>query len=93
MSTGKTREGTNRKRSSDITDPTIHLSNITTGHAEVWRGDHIIGSVESIDRPHVMNGLAEIERRWEARRILSDSYSFSTFPTRREAVNYLAEEY
>lgn len=76
-----------------MTEPTIHLSNVTSGYAEVWHKDHIIGSVESINRPHVMNGFAKIERWWEARRILGDSYSFSTFPTRREAVNHLVEEY
>lgn len=80
-----------------MTTTPIRLRNITTGHAEVWHGDHIIGSVKRIDWPHVVNGLVKIEHRWEARRILDfftfEPYSLSTFPTRREAVNHLAEEH
>ena len=78
------------------TTPT-HLRNITNGYAEVWSEDDILGAVKLIDRPHVVNGLAKIEHRWEARRILDfftfEPYSLSTFPTRREAVNHLAEEH
>ena len=78
------------------TTPT-HLRNITKGYAEVLRGYDIIGTVKRIDRPHMVNGLAKIEHRWEARRILDfftfEPYSLSTFPTRREAVDYLAKEY
>jgi len=76
------------------TTPT-HLRNITTGYAEVWSEDDILGAVKRIDWPHVVNGLVKIEHRWEARRILDfftfEPYSLSTFPTRREAVNHLAE--
>ena len=78
------------------TTPT-HLRNITNGYAEVWSEDDILGAVKLIDRPHVVNGLAKIEHRWEARRILDfftfELYSLFTFPTRREAVDYLAKEY
>ena len=78
------------------TTPT-HLRNITTGYAEVWSEDDILGTVKRIDWPHVVNGLVKIEHRWEARRILDfftfEPYSLSTFPTRREAVDYLAKEY
>lgn len=35
-----------------MTNPTIHLSNISTGFAEIWRGDRILGTVERIDWPH-----------------------------------------
>lgn len=80
-----------------MTDRTIHLCNITTGYAEVWSEDDILGAVKRIDWPHMVNGLVKIERRWEARRILDfftfEPYSLSTFPTRREAVNHLAEEH
>jgi len=78
------------------TTPT-HLRNITNGCAEVWSEDDILGAVKRSDRPHVVNGLAKIEHRWEARRILAfftfEPYSLSTFPPRREAVNHLAEEH
>jgi len=80
-----------------MTTTPIRLRNITTGYAEVWSEDDILGAVKRIDRPHVVNGLAKIEHRWEARRILDfftfEPYSRSTFPTRREAVDYLAKEY
>lgn len=91
---GKNRD---RKKSPDMTDRIIHLSNVSAEYAEVRRGYDIIGTVKRIDRLHVVNGLAKIEHRWEARRILDfftfEPYSLSTFPTRREAVNYLAEEH
>ena len=80
-----------------MTTTPIRLRNITTGYAEVWSEDDILGAVKRIDRPHVVNGLAKIEHQWEARRILDfftfEPYSLSTFPTRREAVNHLAEEH
>lgn len=78
------------------TTPT-HLRNVSTGYAEVWSEDDILGAVKRIDWPHVVNGLVKIERRWEARRILDfftfEPYSLSTFPTRREAVDYLTKKY
>ena len=78
------------------TTPT-HLRNVSTGYAEVWSKDDILGAVKRIDWPHMVNGLVKIEHRWEARRILDfftfEPYSLSTFTTRREAVNHLAEEH
>ena len=78
------------------TTPT-HLRNITNGYAEVWSEDDILGAVKRIDWPDEVNGLVKIEHRWEARRILDfftfEPYSLSTFPARREAVDYLAKEY
>ena len=80
-----------------MTDRTIHLRNITNGYAEVWSEDDILGAVKRIDWPDEVNGLVKIEHRWEARRILDfftfEPYSLSTFPTRREAVNHLAEKH
>ncbi len=80
-----------------MTNPTIHLSNISTGFAEIWRGDRILGTVERIDWPHEVNGFVETEQRWEIRTPRNfgvvSPYSFPTASTRREAVNYLAEEY
>lgn len=80
-----------------MTNPTTHLSNISTGFAEVWRGDRILGTVERIDWPEETNGTVEIEQRWEARehheRFTVNPYGFPTFPTRREAVAYLTEGY
>lgn len=80
-----------------MTNPTIHLSNISTGYAEVRRGDDLLGTVELIDWPHEVHGIVEIEQRWEARTPrnfgIVSPYSFPTFPTRREAVAYLTEGY
>jgi len=80
-----------------MTNPTTHLSNISTGFAEVWRGDRILGTVERIDWPEETNGIVEIEQRWEARehheRFTVNPYGFPTFPIRREAADYLAEGY
>ena len=85
------------RKGSIMTTTPIRLRNITTGYAEVWSEDDILGTVKRIDWPHVVNGLVKIEHRWEARRILDfftfEPYSLSTFPTRREAVDYLAKEY
>lgn len=41
------------------TTPT-HLRNITTGYAEVWSEDDILGAVKRIDWPHMVNGLVKI---------------------------------
>lgn len=80
-----------------MTTTSIHLRNITDGYAEVWYGGHIIGTVERIKWPHEVNGFVEIEQRWEIRTPhnfgIVSPYSFPTAPTRREAINYLAEEY
>lgn len=79
------------------TNNSIHLSNISTGFAEVWCGDRIIGTVERIDWPHEVHGFVETEQRWEARTPRNfgvvSPYSFPTFPTRREAADHLAKEY
>ena len=80
-----------------MTTASINLRNITDEYAEVWRGDNIIGSVESFNWPQEVNGFVEIEQRWEIRTPhnfgVVSPYSFPTASTRREAVNYLAEEY
>lgn len=81
-----------------MTNPTIHLSNISTGYAEVRReDDKILGTVERIDWPHEVHGIVEIEQRWEARTPrnlgIVNPYGFPTFPTRREAVAYLTKGY
>lgn len=76
---------------------TTHMSNISTGFAEVRREDHLLGTVERIDWPHEVNGFVEIEQRWEARehheRFTVNPYGFPTFATRREAAEHLAETY
>lgn len=76
---------------------TIHLSNISTGFAEVWRGDHTLGTVERIDWPHEVHGIVETEKRWEARKpselAIVNPFGFPTFATRREAADHLAKEY
>ncbi|MEA5660465.1 MAG: hypothetical protein R5N75_10200 [Cutibacterium granulosum] len=80
-----------------MTTTATHLSNISTGFAEVWRGDHILGTVERVDWPHEVNGFVEIGQRWEARagkdRFTVNPFSFPSFMTRREAVDHLAETY
>lgn len=97
MSTGKPERIQTGKRAPDMTDPTIHLNNNVTGYAEVRRGYDIIGTVKRINQPHEVNGFVKIERQWEARRpqdsFVFNSDGFPTFPTRHEAINYLAEEY
>lgn len=74
----------------------IHLSCISQGFAFVDRGDHRIGSVSRIDWPSQLdNGEIITEKRWEARRpwesAIVNPYGFPVFKTRKEAVNYLAE--
>lgn len=76
-----------------MTTTPIHLRNITDKYAEVWRGDHIIGSVESINWPDEVNDHMKIGQLWQARTPRNFGPFCPAFPTRREAFDFLAEGY
>lgn len=76
-----------------MTTTSISLRNITDEYAEVWRGDNIIGSVESFNWPQEVNGRMEMGKLWQARTPLNFSPVAPAFSTRREAVDLLAKEY
>ena len=80
-----------------MTTTETHLSNISTGFAEVRRGDRILGTVERVDWPYEVNGFVEVGQRWEARagkdRFTVNPFGFPSFTTRREAADHLSETY
>ena len=76
-----------------MTTTETHQNNISTGFAEVWRGDRILGTVERIDWPHEVNGHMEMGQLWQAR---TPCHFFGpvspTFSTQSDAVAYLTGE-